>query len=207
MAKKTQNKPTPVTGDAFAVPLEGGRFAVCRVLKVREDALLVANADWIGRAVPDAQNPALRSILRVATITVPRFDTIGLDGRMLLFTLGVSLLTGLVFGILPAMRAKKVDMRTAMQGASAKATSGAGHRRALQSIVVAEMALSIYAVNNGYMDKVERNKVVAFEAAMQAFAKSNHAASIKAINDKPVLKEHEATLKKSCEDFVATGAY
>ncbi len=72
---------------------------------------------------------------------------------------------------------------------------------------VAEMALSIYAVNNGYMDKVERNKVVAFEAAFLAFARSSHEASIKAINGKPVLKEHEATLKKICEEFVATGAY
>jgi F-type H+-transporting ATPase subunit alpha len=72
---------------------------------------------------------------------------------------------------------------------------------------VAEMAISIYAVNNGYMDKVERNKVVAFEAALQAFARSNHAAALKAINDKPVLKEHEAILKKICEDFVSTGAY
>jgi F-type H+-transporting ATPase subunit alpha len=72
---------------------------------------------------------------------------------------------------------------------------------------VAEMALSIYAVNNGYMDKVERPKVVAFEAALQAFARSNHGPALKAINDKPVLKEHEATLKKICEDFVATGAY
>jgi F-type H+-transporting ATPase subunit alpha len=72
---------------------------------------------------------------------------------------------------------------------------------------VAEMALAIYAVNGGYMDKVERNKVVAFEAALQAFAHSNYAASIKAINDKPVLKEQEATLKKICDDFVATGAY
>ena len=72
---------------------------------------------------------------------------------------------------------------------------------------VAEMALAIYAVNGGYMDKVERNKVVAFEAALQAFAHSNYAASLKAINDKPVLKEQEATLKKICDDFVATGAY
>src|SRR5262245_2851766 len=72
---------------------------------------------------------------------------------------------------------------------------------------VAEMALSIYAVNNGYMDKVERKKIVEFEAALQAFATSNHGAAMKAINDKPVLKEHEATLKKIIEDFVATGAY
>jgi len=72
---------------------------------------------------------------------------------------------------------------------------------------VAEMALSIYAVNNGYMDKIERSKVVAFEAAFLAFARSSHDASIKAINAKPVLKEQEATLKKICDEFAATGAY
>jgi len=49
--------------------------------------------------------------------------------------------------------------------------------------------------------------VVDFEAALQAFANSNHSGSIKAINDKPVLKDHEATLKKIVEDFVSTGAY
>ncbi len=72
---------------------------------------------------------------------------------------------------------------------------------------VADMAVSIYAVNNGHMDKVDRKKVVDFEAALQSFAKSNHGAALKAMNDKPVLKEHEASLKKIVEDFVATGAY
>jgi len=72
---------------------------------------------------------------------------------------------------------------------------------------VAEMALSIYAVNNGYMDKVERNKVVAFEAALQNFARASHRAALDAINAEPVLKKHEAALKKICDDFAATGAY
>ena len=72
---------------------------------------------------------------------------------------------------------------------------------------VAEMALTIYAVNNGYMDKVELKKVVDFEAAMQAFAKTSHKADIDAINTNPKLKDHEATLKKIVEDFVATGTY
>jgi F-type H+-transporting ATPase subunit alpha len=72
---------------------------------------------------------------------------------------------------------------------------------------VAEMALSIYAVNNGYMDKVELTKVVEFEAALQGFAHGSHAASIAAINANPVLKAHEATLKKICDDFIATGTY
>ena len=70
------------------------------------------------------------------------------------------------------------------------------------------MALSIYAVNNGYMDKVELKKVVDFEAALQAFAQSNHRPILDAINATPKLtKENEAAMKKVIEDFVATGTY
>jgi F-type H+/Na+-transporting ATPase subunit alpha len=72
---------------------------------------------------------------------------------------------------------------------------------------VAQMALSIYAVNNGYMDKIERDKIVDFEAALQSFAGSKHKATLEAINAKPVLKEHEGSLKKICEDFQATGSF
>ena len=72
---------------------------------------------------------------------------------------------------------------------------------------VAEMALSIYAVNSGYMDKTDRKKIVDFEAALQSFAKSSHKASLDAINAEPVLKKHEATLKAICEDFAANGTY
>ena len=73
---------------------------------------------------------------------------------------------------------------------------------------VAEMALSIYAVNNGYMDKVELKKVVAFEAALQDFARTNHQAMLDRINKEPKLsKDNQADLKKCCEDFVATGTY
>jgi F-type H+/Na+-transporting ATPase subunit alpha len=73
---------------------------------------------------------------------------------------------------------------------------------------VAEMALSIYAVNNGYMDKVEIKKIGAFEGALQAFARTNHKAAMDAIMANPVLSpENEATLKKISEEFVATGTY
>jgi F-type H+/Na+-transporting ATPase subunit alpha len=73
---------------------------------------------------------------------------------------------------------------------------------------VAQMALSIYAVNNGYMDKVELKKVVDFEAALQAFAQSNYQSTLDTINATPKLsKENEAAMKKCIEDFVATGTY
>src|SRR5688500_1497818 len=73
---------------------------------------------------------------------------------------------------------------------------------------VAEQSLSIYAVNNGYMDKVDKQKIVAFEEALQAYAKTQHAAFLKSVNEKPELsKEVEAGYKKICEDFAATGAW
>ena len=72
---------------------------------------------------------------------------------------------------------------------------------------VAEMALTIYAVNNGYMDKADRKKVVDLEAGLQAFAKSAYKEALDAINAEPVLKKHEGTLKKICDDFAATGTY
>jgi F-type H+/Na+-transporting ATPase subunit alpha len=73
---------------------------------------------------------------------------------------------------------------------------------------VAQMALSIFAVNNGFMDKVPINKIVDFEAGLQAFAKSNHAALLDGINATPKLtKENEAGMKKCIEDFIATGSY
>ena len=70
---------------------------------------------------------------------------------------------------------------------------------------VAEMALSLYAANNGYFDKVERVKMVATEDALQSFARSSYADLLKSINSKPDLsKEVDAALKKCCEEFFAT---
>jgi F-type H+-transporting ATPase subunit alpha len=70
---------------------------------------------------------------------------------------------------------------------------------------VAEMALSLFAGNNGYFDKVDRLKVVETEAALQSFARSSYADLLKSINAKPDLsKDVEAALKKCCDEFFAT---
>ena len=70
---------------------------------------------------------------------------------------------------------------------------------------VAEMALSLYAANNGYFDKVDRRKVVETEAALQSFARGCYGDLLKSINAKPDLtKEVEASLKKCCDEFFAT---
>ena len=70
---------------------------------------------------------------------------------------------------------------------------------------VAEMALSLYAANGGFFDKVDRVKVVETEAALQSFARTNYGDLMKSIIDKPDLsKDVDAGLKKLCEEFFAT---
>ncbi len=73
---------------------------------------------------------------------------------------------------------------------------------------IADMALSLYAVNEGYLDDVDVKKVVAFEAAMQSYFQTHFAAlrdRINASGDYNV--EIEAALKKAVEEFKKTQAW
>ncbi|MFT5111458.1 MAG: F-type H+-transporting ATPase subunit alpha [Parasphingorhabdus sp.] len=73
---------------------------------------------------------------------------------------------------------------------------------------VAEMALSLYSVNEGYMDDVPVNKIVDFEAGLQAYAKSNHGEALEGINQNPKYDDDNlGALKKVVEDFKANGSW
>jgi putative ABC transport system permease protein len=75
---------------------------------------------------------------------IPRLDEAGLDARVLAFTFGVSVLTGVVFGLLPALSASKADVSVSLkEGGSRGATAGAGARRLRGVLVVAEIAITV----------------------------------------------------------------
>jgi F-type H+-transporting ATPase subunit alpha len=103
--------------------------------------------------------------------------------------------------------ASDLDEATRKQLERGQRTTEVMKQKQYAPMSVAEMALSIYAVNEGYMDSVPVNKIVAFEAALQGFAKSTHKADLDAINAEPVLKKHGDTLKKIVQNFAATGTY
>ena len=82
---------------------------------------------------------------RVRGVFVPYALDLGaarLDLRVLLFTLAVSVGTGLLFGILPALSASRADARAGLAGAGRGAAAGNGHR-ARRLLTVAELALSV----------------------------------------------------------------
>ncbi len=104
--------------------------------------------------------------------------------------------------------ASDLDEATRRQLERGQRTTEVMKQKQFAPMSVAEMALSIYAVNNGYMDKVELRKVVDFEAALQGFAKASHKDVLDTVNANPKLsKDNEAALKKVIEDFIATGSY
>lgn len=54
-------------------------------------------------------------LLALAPADIPRIDAVGVDGRVLAVTLAVSLLVGVVFGLVPTLKARRVDLQTALR--------------------------------------------------------------------------------------------
>ncbi|MDZ7593675.1 MAG: F0F1 ATP synthase subunit alpha [Thiobacillus sp.] len=73
---------------------------------------------------------------------------------------------------------------------------------------VSEMALTLFAVNKGYMDDVEVNKILAFESALMTFVKSTAAGVMDAVETSGALDEaNEKALTAAVEAFKKTGVY
>ncbi len=75
-------------------------------------------------------------------------------------------------------------------------------------LTVGEMAISLYAVDKGYIDDVDKNKVVAFEAAMHDYLRSNNKDLLNQINQTGDYNDDiEAAIKEAVEAFKANGVW
>ncbi|HUL71924.1 MAG TPA: ABC transporter permease [Vicinamibacterales bacterium] len=90
---------------------------------------------------------ALQVVRTMNPGNIPRLDAIALDASVLTFTFAVSVVTGLLFGLAPAVRAARVDLSASMKagGRSSQGDGGFGSsRRRLRSLlVVSEVAISL----------------------------------------------------------------
>jgi putative ABC transport system permease protein len=76
-------------------------------------------------------------------VQLPRANGIGLDGLVLAFTLGLSLLTGLAAGLLPALRLTREDVNEALKQGLGRTAADSSGSRTRGALVVAEVALSL----------------------------------------------------------------
>ena len=84
----------------------------------------------------------LDSLLAIAPIDLPRAESIHLDGAAFAFTFLVSLLTGAIFGLVPALKTASVSVSESLKEGGRTGTS-AGRARLRQALVVAEFSLSL----------------------------------------------------------------
>jgi putative ABC transport system permease protein len=79
---------------------------------------------------------------RIHLVNLPRLQNVQIDGWTLAFTFGISLLTGLAFGLLPAFRASRLDLNEALKE-SGKSTAGKERHRLRSALVFADVALAL----------------------------------------------------------------
>jgi len=82
-------------------------------------------------------------LIALKPANLPRLDEIGVDVRVFGFTLGVSLLTGLIFGLLPAWTASRAAATSGLKESARGASSSRSQQRLRNAFVVAELAVAL----------------------------------------------------------------
>jgi putative ABC transport system permease protein len=82
-------------------------------------------------------------LLSLSPNTIPHSQEIGVDGRVLAFTFALSLVTGVLFGLAPALEASKIDLNEMLKEAGQTAGGKAGRHRTLRFLLVSEVALAL----------------------------------------------------------------
>src|SRR5262245_13000651 len=127
---------------AIRAAIGAGRGRLVRQLLV-ESLLLALLGGVAGLALASCSIPVLRSgLLGIVTGKIPGLETIGVDWGTLAFSFGVSLLTGVLFGALPALQISRVDLNQTLKEGG-KGSAGAGRRGLSRGLVTAEVALAV----------------------------------------------------------------
>ena len=82
------------------------------------------------------------ALAKLGSEQLPRLQTVRLDGHILFFTLGLTLITGILFGLAPALQAGKVNLNGLLKEGG-RAGTGGRQRRLRETLVAAEVALAL----------------------------------------------------------------
>src|SRR6266545_4022727 len=85
---------------------------------------------------------ALRAVKPLAHGSLELWQEVTLDTRVLAWSIGASLLASCIFGLLPALQIRRVDIRSTL-GEGGRGSTGSGHRWARRLLVISEVALSV----------------------------------------------------------------
>src|SRR6185436_4456031 len=119
--------------------LGAGRWRLMRQLLV--ESLLLSLAGGIAAVVLAYWGTTL--LVSFKPENLPRLSEIGVDGRVLGFTFGVSVLTGLIFGLVPAWTASRGRAADALKEGARSVTAGSARQLLRSTFVVVEFAVAL----------------------------------------------------------------
>jgi len=123
---------------AIRAALGAGRARIVRQL-LTESLTLALAGGVLGMALASW---LVRMLVVLAPDRIPRLEEVGLNGPVLLFSLGVTLLTGFLFGLVPALQASRPDLNETLKEGT-RGTRGRTGSRARGALVVVETALAV----------------------------------------------------------------
>jgi putative ABC transport system permease protein len=124
---------------ALRVALGASRGRMIRQL-LTESVLLASIGGAAGVFLAAA---ATRAVVAFGPADIPRLDTTELDLRVLVFAVGVSFLTGIAFGLAPAVQASAPDLNRGLRESERGSTAGAGRHRLRRLLMASEVALAL----------------------------------------------------------------
>jgi predicted permease len=128
---------------AIRAALGASRARIVRQL-LTESVLLATAGGVAGLALGFA---GVRGLLAASPPELPRIGekgaAVGVDWRVLIFTLGVSMLTGIVFGLFPALSASRADLNSSLKESSNRSGTGFRQSKARSLLVVSEVSLAL----------------------------------------------------------------
>jgi putative ABC transport system permease protein len=135
---------------AIRTAMGAGRRRIVRQL-LTESVLLALVGGIVGLALA---NWGTKLLLELAPQNLPRMSDVSLDGRALAFSAAITLLTGVIFGLVPALQASKPNLNEVMKDAGRGSTEGGRRQLIRNTLVVLEVASAlVLLVGAGLMIK------------------------------------------------------
>lgn len=128
---------------AIRCALGAGRLRILRQL-LTESVLLSFTGGALGSVLGFA---GVRALLAISPADLPRLgengSAVGIDWRVLAFTLAVSLLTGILFGLIPGLTASRTDLNSALREGGSRSGTGFRQSRTRSLLVIGEVSLAM----------------------------------------------------------------
>jgi putative ABC transport system permease protein len=124
---------------AMRLTLGAGRLRIIRQM-LTESLLLAAIAGAVGLALSMWATQFLASLVPAGIAPLAGSS---LDGRAFLFTAAVTILTGVLFGVIPSLRVSNLDLATSLKHGGGRSGVGSSGQRLRNVLVVSEIALAI----------------------------------------------------------------